>query len=156
MENVPFWALTAAYSAHILEEYILDWRTWAEKASGIKMEWSDFFIANFAVIVLGICCSSVGFTCPVFAYLFVGLGTVNAIFAHIGTTIVKRKFSPGLITSLFLFIPLSVWAYVIAEQKGILTVSFTLISLVGGFIIMSFPIVLQLIKRKINTTKNIE
>ncbi|WP_029902008.1 HXXEE domain-containing protein [Prevotella sp. 10(H)] len=148
MENVPFWALTVAYSAHILEEYVLDWKTWAEKTSGLKMEWTEFLIANFAVIVLGICCSAVGCDCPVFAYLFVGLAAVNALFAHIGTTIVKRKFSPGLITSVFFFIPLCVWAYKIAYDRGILTVPFMLISLIGGFLIMSFPVILQMIKNK--------
>lgn len=152
MENVPFWILTVAYSAHILEEYVLDWKSWAQQTSGLKMEWAEFFVANFAVIVLGICCSAVGYTCPVFAYLFVGLAAVNAIFAHIGTAVVKRRFSPGLITSVFLFIPVCAWAYVIASEKGILTVSFTIISLLGGFLIMSFPIILQLIKKKMNNS----
>jgi len=150
MDNVPFWVLTVAYSAHILEEYILDWQGWAEKTSNIKMKWSEFFVANFAVIVLGISCSSVGYTCPLFSYMFVGLAAVNAIFAHIGTTVIKRKFSPGLLTSVFLFIPICVWAYAIAAQRGILTASFMAITLSGGFVIMSFPILLQLIKRKLN------
>lgn len=153
MENVPFWALTVAYSAHILEEYILDWKTWAEETSGLKMSWNEFLLANAAVIVLGICCSAVGYDCPVFAYLFVGLAAVNALFAHIGTTIVKRRFSPGVITSVIFFIPLSIWAYIIADQKGILTLSFMLISLVGGFLIMSFPVILQLVKNKMNHGK---
>lgn len=150
MENVPFWALTVAYSAHILEEYILDWKTWAEQTSGLKMAWPEFLLANAAVIVLGISCSAVGFDCPVFAYLFVGLAAVNAVFAHIGTTIVKRRFSPGFLTSVFLFLPLSVWAYYMAFEKGLLTPVFMLISLIGGFIIMSFPILLQIIKKKMN------
>lgn len=154
MENVPFWALTVAYCAHILEEYILDWKTWAEQTSGLKMEWSEFFIANFAVIILGISCSVIGFECPVFAYLFVGLATVNGLFAHIGTTIVKRKFSPGTITSVVLFLPICTWAYVVADLKGILSLSFILISLVGGFIIMSFPVILQLIKNGDTPKKN--
>ena len=148
MENIPFWVLTVAYLAHILEEYMLDWKTWAEQTSGLKMEWSEFFVANFAVIILGICCSVVGFSCPYFAYLFVGLATVNALFAHIGTTIVKRKFSPGVITSIVLFLPICAWAYIIAHQKGLLTAPFIAVSLVGGFIIMSFPVALQLIKMK--------
>lgn len=154
MENVPFWALTVAYAAHILEEYVLDWKSWAEKTSNLKMEWNEFFIANAAVIVLGICCSSVGYTCPIFAYLFVGLATVNALFAHIGTTIVKRRFSPGLITSVILFIPICVWAYTIAFEEGILTIPFLIISILGGFIIMSFPVILQLLKQKKIGNKN--
>jgi hypothetical protein len=148
MENLPFWLLTVAYSAHIMEEYTLDWRNWAQQISGMQLSWPEFFIANFAVIILGISCSVVGFECPVFSFLFIGLAAVNAIFAHIGTTIVKRKFSPGLLTSLFLFIPICVWAYIIAAQKEILTLPFLFITLTGGLIIMSFPILLQIIKRQ--------
>lgn len=148
MDNVFLWLLTVAYAAHILEEYVLDWRTWAEKSSGLKMEWTEFFVANFAVIIFGIAAAAVGFGFPIFSYMFVGLATVNALFAHIGTTIVKKRFSPGLITSVFLFLPLSAWAYYIAWQKGILTIPFISITVLGGFLIMGFPILLQLIKPK--------
>lgn len=153
MDNLPFWVLTVAYSAHILEEYVLDWRGWAQQTSGLKMEWTEFFVANFAVIVLGICCSSVGFSCPIFSYMFVGLAATNAVFAHIGTTIIKRRFSPGLITSIILFIPICIWAYIIADKKGLLDLSFMLITLGGGFLIMLFPVLLQLIKNKTRIIK---
>ena len=102
--------MTVAYAGHILEEYVLDWRKWAQETSKLKLEWAEFFVANFAVIVLGICCSVVGFDCPVFSYMFVGLAAINAVFAHIGTTIIKKRFSPGFITSIFLFIPVCTWA----------------------------------------------
>lgn len=148
MENVPFWALTVAYAAHILEEYVLDWKSWAEKTSGLKMRWSEFFVANFAVIILGICCANVGYDCPVFAFLFVGLALANAIFAHIGTTIIKRSFSPGIITSIILFIPICIWAYKLAYDRNVLTMPFLLISISGGLLIMTFPVILQLLKKK--------
>lgn len=106
MDNLPFWLLTVAYSGHILEEYVLDWRTWVQETSKLTLEWTEFFVANFAVIILGISCSMVGFEYPIFSYMFIGLAAVNGLFAHIGTTIVKRKFSPGLITSITLFIPI--------------------------------------------------
>lgn len=148
MSNLPFWILTAAYAGHILEEYVLDWRKWAQETSKLKLEWTEFFVANFAVIILGICCSVIGFDCPVFSFMFVGLAATNALFAHIGTTIIKRKFSPGTITSILLFIPVCAWAYIAAGEKGILTYSFLLITLGGGLLIMLFPVSLQLIKHK--------
>lgn len=148
MENVPLWMLTVAYAAHILEEYTLDWRGWAQETSKLKLEWTEFFVANFAVIVLGISCSVVGFDCPVFSYMFVGLALANALFAHIGTTIVKRKFSPGAITSVFLFLPICAWAYYVANEKGLLTPSFLFITIGGGILIMSFPMILQILKKE--------
>jgi hypothetical protein len=44
MENLPFWLLTVAYSAHILEEYMLDWRGWAQQISKMSLSWTDFFL----------------------------------------------------------------------------------------------------------------
>jgi hypothetical protein len=148
MDNLPFWLLTVAYAGHILEEYILDWRSWAQEISKLKLEWSEFLVANFAVIVLGFACSFVGFSCPIFSYMFVGLAAVNGVFAHIGTTIIKRKFSPGTITSIVLFLPICAWAYIIAAEKNLLSTSFLLITVGGGTLIMMFPILLQLIKNK--------
>jgi len=155
MDNLPFWILTVAYAGHILEEYVLDWRKWAEETSKLRMEWTEFFVANFAVIVLGISCSVVGFDCPVFSYMFVGLAATNAVFAHIGTTIIKKKFSPGVITSIFIFIPVCTWAYIVAGEKGILTFPFILITSGSGLLIMLFPIFLQFIKNKINPIEKI-
>jgi hypothetical protein len=152
MDNLPFWILTVAYAAHILEEYVLDWRKWAQETSKLKLGWTEFFVANFAVIVLGISCSVIGFDCPVFSYVFIGLAAINGIFAHIGIAIVKRRFSPGLITSIFLFIPICAWAYSIAFRKGILTVSFILITSGIALLVMLFPISLQFIRQKTNLT----
>ena len=150
MNNLPFWILTVAYAGHILEEYVLDWRKQAQDTSKLKLEWTEFFIANFAVIVLGISCSVAGFDCPVFSYMFVGLAAINGLFAHIGATVVKRKFSPGLITSILLFIPVCTWAYLIAFERGILTFSFMLVTLGGALFIMLFPVFLIFIKQKTN------
>jgi len=74
--------------------------------------------------------------------------TKSGVFAHIGTTIIKKRFSPGFITSIFLFIPVCTWAYIIAGEKGLLTCPFILITLGGGLLIMLFPVSLQLIKQK--------
>ncbi len=149
MDNLPLWILTVAYAGHIMEEYTLDWQGWTRKISGISLGWNEFFVANFAVIVLGISCSVVGFDAPYFSYLFVGLAAVNALIAHIGISIVKRTFSPGLITSVVLFLPASTWAYYIAWQKGLLTFPFLATSLGGGLLIMAFPMMLYFLGHKI-------
>lgn len=147
METLPLYILIAAYAAHIMEEYFLNWKDWAEKLSGLAMNWTEFLLANGAVIILGFCCANVGFSCPMFSYLFVGLAMSNALFAHIGTSIVKRTFSPGLLTSVFLFLPLSIWAYEVAIQKGIFSLPFLLFTILGGMIIMLYPVMLQLLKK---------
>jgi len=149
MDSLPLWLLILAYAIHITEEYYLDWKGWTKKMSGLSLSWTEFFVANGAVIILGFCCAYVGFTCPLFSYMFVGLSFVNALTAHIGTSIVKHTFSPGLLTSIFLFLPLSTWAYIIAWQKEILDFPFILITITGGIIMQSFPVAFHLLKRKI-------
>ncbi len=149
MDTLPLWILIVAYAAHIMEEYFLDWKGWAERMSGIHMGWAEFLVTNSAVIVLGFCCASVGFSCPLFSYLFAGLAFINTLTAHIGSSIVKRTFSPGLLTSIFLFLPLSIWAYSVAWQKGILDLPFAAFTVLGGLAIQMFPVELQLLKRKL-------
>ena len=149
MDNYIFWILTAAYAVHIIEEFFLDWRSWTKRISGLELSWREFAIANTIVIVIGVVASMIGFSHPLLSYIFVGLVATNAIIAHLATTIIKRCFSPGLISSLCLFIPLSVWAYHIAAKRGLLTTELLVISLVGGLVIMSIPVVFQLLKNKL-------
>jgi hypothetical protein len=148
MQSLPIILLTISYGIHIAEEYFLDFRSWVKDAAGTDMSWREFAIANTAVIILGIIASIIGFSNPTLSYIFVGLTATNALLAHIGSTIIKRRFSPGLITSVALFIPLSIWAYREAYEKGIITPLFMFISLGGGILLMGIPVCYQLIKRK--------
>ena len=47
------WLALAAYAAHILEEFSLDWRNWARAVVGLPVEWSDFYVTNAVVVILG-------------------------------------------------------------------------------------------------------
>ena len=55
------WLGMAAYAAHILEEYILDWRNWARNVLGLPAEWNDFYVTNGVVVALGIAQAMCGF-----------------------------------------------------------------------------------------------
>ena len=58
------WLATAAYGVHILEEYQLNWRDWARAVIGLPVEWSDFYVVNALVIVLGIVAANLAGHCP--------------------------------------------------------------------------------------------
>ena len=47
------WLALAAYAVHMLEEYILNWRDWARAVIGLPVTWSDFYVTNGIVAVLG-------------------------------------------------------------------------------------------------------
>ena len=48
------WLGTAFYAIHVAEEFMLNWRDWARAVIGLPVEWSDFYIVNSIVVVLGI------------------------------------------------------------------------------------------------------
>ena len=143
---IVLWIVTMAYAVHILEEYTLDWKTWATQALKLNVSWSTFYVTNAVVVVLGLCAAAIGWTMPEVSLMFPALALINAIFFHIGPTILQRHFSPGLITAVLLFLPMSIWAYVGASADGVLSWWVALISVLGGVLLMLFPIVMLKIK----------
>ena len=77
------WLATAAYGLHVLEEYQLNWRDWARAVIGLPVEWSDFYVVNALVIVLGIVAANLARTAPGLALGFPALMLINATFFHV-------------------------------------------------------------------------
>ncbi|MBX7041400.1 MAG: HXXEE domain-containing protein [Ignavibacteria bacterium] len=150
MDNSYFlWILTFAYAAHAFEERIHNWNIWAKKTFNVDVSWEMFYCANFAVVVLGISCASVGWKFPGFALSLPALALINALFFHILPAVVTRTYSPGTITSVFLFIPLGTLCYISAARDNVLGVSTVLISVASGLIIMAFPFALLKLKERL-------
>jgi hypothetical protein len=141
------WLATAAYGLHILEEYQLNWRDWARGVLGLPVEWSDFYVVNALVIVLGIVASNLAVHCPGVALTFPALMLINATFFHVLPTLWSRgRFSPGLFTANVLFYPIGVACYWRASHNGPLHLRALIGSLVLGAVLMAFPVVLLRIK----------
>lgn len=136
------WIATAFYAAHILEEFNYDWKAWATSTLGLPVDWPAFYLTNAVVVVLGVCCAQVGWRLPEFSLIYPALMVINALFFHILPTVVFRRFSPGLITALVFFLPVSVALYYGAYQDGVLTARALIISIMGGVLVMAYPVVL--------------
>lgn len=149
------WISLFAYAIHIYEETVLNWKDWAESVSGMKnLKWSDFFVANAAVIVAGVCAAQVGWRFPSFALLLPSLQLINGLFFHVIPTIVLRKFSPGVITSCLLFFPIAILAYWGAWVDNVLNKTVIILSLFFGSLVMALPFIflkLQSILKKDRT-----
>jgi len=144
--NHIFWIALAAYALHILEEFTYDWKSWANKVIKLNVDWTYFYVSNVVFLFVGVACASVGWSHPTFSLIFPALMLINAIFVHIlGYIRSKRKFSPGLITAIFLFLPIGYACFNTAAQLGVFTKSMVLAAL-GGAILMAYP--LFLIKTK--------
>ena len=67
-------------------------------------------------------------------------------FFHVAPAIKTRIFSPGLITAVLLFLPVTAWVYTEAFYDGVLLTQDVVISSVLGLALMLFPVVLQATK----------
>ena len=137
------WVATLVYGVHMLEETIYNWHDWVRQVLKVNAEWSEFYMVNAVVIVLGATCAMVGWRNPAFALILPAFMVVNAVIFHIVPVLVTRIFSPGVITAVLLFLPVTGWVYSGAYDDGVLTGSAVWISSLAGLALMFFPIALQ-------------
>jgi len=141
------WLAVAAYALHIMEEFALDWREWARSVIGMPVEWTDFYITNAAVIVLGVVQAQLAGVLPVVALSFAALMLINATVFHVLPIMATNgRFSPGAITAVLLFYPIGIGMYRFAAANGMLTRGVLLGSMLGGAVLMAYPIVLLRLK----------
>jgi hypothetical protein len=144
--EVWLWVAVAAYGIHILEEFFLDWKTWANRVLGLPVDWPGFYLTNALVVVLGVVAAEIGWRLPIVALAYPALMIINAVFFHILPFVAKKKFSPGLITAVLLFLPLGVGVFYGAAQDGVLSAQTSLAAFALGAALMACPIVLLKIK----------
>lgn len=144
------WIMVIAYALHILEEYQYNWRAWAITTIHLDVDWNDFYLTNSCVIILGISAAMIGWQAPWISLVFPAVALINAIFFHILPTIRTRVFSPGLITAVLLFLPITSWIYYGAYLDGVATVPSIILSIAGGGLLMAYPIVLLRTKDRFN------
>jgi hypothetical protein len=137
------WLALGAYALHILEEHAFDWRGWARAVIGLPVEWTDFYVTNAVVVVLGIV---QGELAPGFALAplaFAALMLINATFFHVLPFLRTRgRFSPGLATAVVLFYPLGIGVFIAAGAEGRLGAGVAGMAFVVGAVLMAAPIVM--------------
>lgn len=141
------WLGLVAYTLHIMEEYSFDWRNWARAVIGLPVEWADFYITNAAVIVLGFAQAEMARILPIAPLVFAALMLINATFFHVLPMIRMRgRFSPGAFTAVVLFYPLALGTYLAAAAEGLLTAGMLAGSVIGGALLMAYPVVMLRLK----------
>ncbi|GAU86193.1 HXXEE domain-containing protein [Bosea sp. BIWAKO-01] len=143
------WLGMAAYAAHILEEYTLDWRGWSHAVLGLPTEWSDFYVTNGVVVALGIAQAMLAATLPLAPLGWAGLMLINGILMHIIPFIRTRgRFSPGLVTAVLFFLPLGAITFWTAWTTGIASVGDIGLGLLIGGLTLAFPICMLLVRSR--------
>jgi hypothetical protein len=143
------WLALGAYGIHILEEFELNWRDWARAVVSLPVEWSDFYVVNSLVVVLGLVATAIGAHAPAVSLSLPALMLINATFFHVLPFIKMRgRFSPGLFTAVVLFYPIAGVCYWRAWNERIVDANGVMISLAIGALLMASPIVFLKIKSR--------
>lgn len=136
------WIATAAYAVHVLEEYTLDWKTWALRTLSVQCDWPTFYLGRSAVIVLGIVAAQIAPQTPTLALSFPALLLMEATLFHVlPVVLTKGQFSPGLLTAVLLFCPIGFLSYQSVFQTGVLSRLTLITSLVAGVLLAAVPMV---------------
>jgi Protein of unknown function with HXXEE motif len=143
--QIMLWLCVAAYGAHVLEEFVFDWKNWSQQVLHLPTRWEDFYITNCLVIVVAIVAAMIAPEYPAVALGFPALMLINGTFMHIFPFVLKRgRFSPGLITSVTMFLPLGIATMMAAEPNTrVLATAFAV-----GATLLATPITFIVLRHK--------
>jgi hypothetical protein len=131
------WIITLIYGLHLMEEFTFNWAAWAN-SMGLGFTWSDFYLTNAEVIVLGASAAMIGWRMPQVSLGFPALALVNGVFFHVLPSLLALRPSPGALTAAFLFLPVSLVLFRGVLRQGIATrreiaIAFGLATAAQGF-----------------------
>lgn len=143
--QIMLWMCAAAYGAHVLEEFVFDWRTWSQQVLHLPTRWEDFYITNCLVIVVAIVAAMIAPEYPSVSLGFPALMIINGTLMHIFPFVLKRgRFSPGLITSVTMFLPLGILTMMAASPD----LHALLIAFSVGAMLLGTPISFEVLRQQ--------
>lgn len=107
------WLMPASFAPHILEEFAAGFPGWVTDTLGSPMSAGGFLLNNaaFMAILLGLAAWAWRRPSPLPAFLLLSWASGNlfwnAVF-HLATTLLYGRYSPGLVTAVLLYVPVSV------------------------------------------------
>jgi hypothetical protein len=129
---------------HVAEEYKYGWVTWANSfTSGITIK--QFIVFNTAFVFLCVIAALLNRVFIVFSSSIFSLFLINSL-VHIAPSIKQMKYSPGLFSAVFLFIPIGVAGYSLLLNQGILSLKYFTLSILIGIFWMSIPFIYQALR----------
>ncbi|MFO0579146.1 MAG: HXXEE domain-containing protein [Polyangia bacterium] len=139
------WIITFIYGLHVMEEFTFNWAAWANSI-GLGFTWSDFYLTNAEVIVLGASAAMIGWRMPQVSLGFPALALVNGVFFHILPSVLALRPNPGALTATFLFLPVSLRIFREVLRQGIATRRQITVAFVFAALAQGFPLVLLKLK----------
>lgn len=142
--NWIFQAFLWAAVLHVLEEYFYPggFPDFIKKSSPV---FAPFVTTSFAILINGlflVLCllgALFGASSLVFGLSIASLLVFNGL-THLGGSLRARKYAPGMISGLLLYLPLGLTAYVLFWRSGQLSVSQALLSVALGIAYQIVPL----------------
>ncbi len=142
--NWVFWAFIVAAVAHIVEEYKYP-GGFSEAMKRFNSRFAPFITAKFTVVInvlfLLVCLAGaiVGDKSLAFSLSVASLLLFNALM-HIIGTIRANRYVPGTVSSVLLYLPLSLCAYYLFANSGRLSLLDGIVSILLGALYQAVPI----------------
>jgi hypothetical protein len=132
------WLAVAAYALHVMEEQLLDWPAAARRSIKLSIEYTNYRVITAVYLILGAVAAFLVGSLPVLALGFAAFLLINAVYFHIWPMIQAGGLVGGIITAVFLFLPIGIAQY---YAPGIPVRDYW-ISAVIGIVLVAFPLTL--------------
>ena len=139
-----YWSIVGAAILHVAEEYFIP-GGFMDFMKRFNPRFAPHIPTPFAVVFNGLfillCILGVALRekSPVFSLSVAGLLGFNALI-HMGAAIRTRGYAPGLMSSLLLYLPISIASYIISVGSGVVTTPQAVSSFLLGGIYNALPI----------------
>jgi len=146
-----FVAFIAAAVIHVVEEFVFP-GGFLDLMRSFRPQYARFVTVRFAVVInslflfLCVAGAAVGASNPVFSLSVASLLFFNAVL-HIAATARRRRYVPGIVSGVLLYLPLSLYAYGLFVSTGRLTIGEGLASGLLGILYQVVPIAYLVVVR---------
>jgi hypothetical protein len=136
-----FWLVLAVSAIHVVEEYAGGWVKFVNSFHSPigHTTMGTFYLVNGIFILLCLLAALLNSSFVVFSLSIAALLFINSLI-HIGGTIKFRKYNPGVLTGILLYLPLSIYCYYLYDQAGLLGLANLILSIALGAGWMGFAV----------------
>ena len=119
-----FWALLAAVAVHVMEQYVGSFVSCSPRPAA-RFRWFNlsfnllqFALVNAGLLAVALAAALIWPEHPVFCLSLPALLLVNTCL-HLVPMVATRRYSPGSVSAVLLFVPLGLYAFRLADEAGL-------------------------------------
>jgi hypothetical protein len=142
-----FWAIVGAVLIHIAEEHFTGFVEYMASWAQFPFTRRLFVVVNTLFVLSAVAAAVVGTRFLVFSLSIPALIFYNAV-GHIVTSLRKKGYTPGLFSSILLFVPFAFLAYMWTFSANVLSLRDASLSLLLGAVWVMLPLILSYILHK--------